>query len=172
MLALMAVIPLYLKERADRIRYEGNYDTVVNDKENAEILHKGELLKYHKGLDSLAKVLGVRSKTLGSVFEVQINYKDSNLLIPVAVKYNVYDTIPVYANKYMVSKPCYDLELISINDTIREKLTLHDKLTGFLHWERPHKIWFVRWGRKQYFLKLHSECRNDTIKVNKLIIFQ
>lgn len=171
-LLLLAAGSLYLKERSERIRFEDNYETVVKDKERAEILHKGELKECYTEIDTLRKKLNIRDKTIEVVYQTEVNYKDSNLLIPVPVKFNVYDTIPVFAKKYSVKKPCYDLELLNINDTIIERLHYHNKYTGFLHRERPHKFWFVRWGSWEYFLKLYSHCENDTIGVDKLILYK
>jgi hypothetical protein len=156
------------REIAEKQRYKANYEAVVNDKKNAEILQANEISKYHKDLDSLRKILGIREKTVQTIFETKINYIDEQLLIP------VYDTIPYFdtvriVKSYSISKPCYDLQLTSINDTISEKLSIHDKFTGFLYWERPHKFWFIRWGVKQYFMKIQSECMGEIIP-DKLII--
>ena len=166
---------LYFNERNERKRFEANYDTVVNEKKNAEILHTNEIEKFHKDIDSLMTASGIREKTVKTVFQTKINYIDEEVLVP------VYDTIPVFAStastslsdrivkNYSISKPCYDLQLTSVNDTISEKLSLHDKFTGFLYWERPHKFWFVRWGAKQYFMKIKSECMGEIIP-EKLIV--
>ncbi len=159
---------LYFNERSERKRFEANYDTVVNDKKNAEILQTNEIAKFHKDIDSLREASGIREKTVKTVFQTKYTFTNEEILVP------VYDTIPYFdtvrtVKNYMISKPCYDLQLTSINDTISEKLTIHDKLTGFLYWERPHKFWFIRWGAKQYFMKIRSECMGEIIP-DKLII--
>ncbi|MCX6232621.1 MAG: hypothetical protein NTZ33_13880 [Bacteroidetes bacterium] len=169
-LSLLFIGSLYMlkKEYDEKIRFKDNYDTVVNDANNAEILHTNEIKAFHKEIDSLRDASGIREKTVNVAFQTKYNYKDSTLLIPVIDTIHIKDTIKIVKN-YHISKPCYDLSLQSINDTITENLQLHDKLTGFLYWERPHKFLFIRWGAKKYYLKILSEC-NGIIIPDKLII--
>lgn len=169
-LIIAGLLSLSFYLRNEIIRFEGNYDKVVNDKESAEILHKGELKKYHAAMDSIAKKYGVRDKTVKVVFQTKYIYKDSAVILPFYEYKTFVDTIPLWYKEYRIDKPCYSLSIKQVNDTISEKLQFHNIFTGILHWERPHKFWFIRWGAKEYFLKLHSNCDNDTVKVGKLII--
>jgi len=169
-LIISGVSELYFSERSERKRFEANYDTVVNDKKDAEILHTTEVKKFYKKLDSLRATKGIREKTVKTVFETKINYIDEEVLIPIYDTIPYFDTIRIVKN-YSITKPCYELQLSSINDTILEKLTIHDKLIGFLFWERPYKFLFVRWGSKQYRMKIQSECMGEIIP-EKLIIIE
>lgn len=161
---------LYHFEKIERKRFMNNYDILVNDVNKAEVLHSYEIDKYYRSIDSLRNVIGsIRQKTVSTIFQTKYNYKDSILLYPILDTIRINDTIKIlktYTNK----TKCFDLILIQENDTIKEFLEFKDELTGFLHWERPHRFWFIRWGAKEYFLKLYSACKNDTVKINKLIL--
>jgi hypothetical protein len=151
------------------IRIKSNYDNLVLENDAAQIIHTGENYRNKKELDSLAKLLDIRLKTIKTIFQTKYNYKDSIFLVPFYQNEIVYDTVPV-PKQYIHRGDCYDLSLVADKDTIYSELTLHDDITGYLHWERPHKFWFIHWGRKEYFLKVHSECLKDTLKIDNLII--
>jgi len=157
----------------EKQRFESNYNVSVNNLQQAEILHKGELEIYHKDIDSLGNALNIRDKTIETVWQTKYNYKDSAFLVPVYKDSLLlrYDTVRSRV-AYSISKPCYDLTLNMYNDSIQENLSFHDQFTGFVHWERPHKFLFIHYGAKQYFMKLYSDCQKDTVKVDKLILIQ
>ncbi len=171
-----------ISNRNEKVRYESNYNTVVNDKQQAEILHNGELAIYHKDIDSLGNAIGIRDKTIQSIWQTVINYK-AQLNIKVNKRDTGYYYVPVpkdsilYTNitlpRYFTEhKPCYDINFYATDDSLGATVDYHNQFTGFIHWERPHKFWFIHWGAKQYFMKLYSDCQKDTIRVDKLILMQ
>ena len=170
--SLFAAIKSCKENLNEKLRFQSNYNTNVNDLQQAVILHKGELAKYYYQLDSLSKIIPrLRTKTIQTVWQTKYNYKDSTLF-DLRIKDSI-NFITVTLPKILsINKPCYDLQLKFEPDTINALLDYHDQLTGFLHWERLHKFWFIRWGVKQYYLKLYSGCQNDTLKVDKLIIIE
>lgn len=155
--------------RSEMNRFENNYNVTVNSLNNAEILNANEVKTYHYSLDSLRKELDIRRKTVTNIFVTKYNYRDSVRLIPELVINQVNDTNYI-AKEYSFKSDCYDLNIYNSNDTLLHYINWHDKLTGFLYWERKHRLWFIRWGSKQYFIKLYSDCQKDTIKVEKLIL--
>lgn len=160
------------KQIAEKNRLQNNYNVLALNKDIAERLYKNEVKLYYYSIDSLRKALNVRSKTVQTIFKTVVKYSDStNFVFKDSLIY-VNDTIPIYVKTKHISKPCYDLFLTNNNDTITSILNYHDTFTGFLHWDRPHKFLFFRWGAKEYYLKLYSDCQKDTIKVDKLIIIE
>lgn len=160
------------KQIADRKRLQNNYDVLALNKDNAERLYKNEVKLYYYSIDSLRNELNIRKKTVQTIFKTVVKYYDStNFVFKDSLIY-VNDTIPIYIKTKHISKPCYDLYLTNNNDTITSILNYHDTFTGFLHWERKYKWWFIHYGPKEYYLKLYSQCKMDTIKVDKLIMIE
>lgn len=157
----------YFKSESER--KQNNIEQLQGDSNKAIIIHKGELKQYEAKIDSLRAELGIRPKTIKTIFKTAYLYSDSTILVPVYISETIYDTIPV-PKEYNIKSNCYDLTLVNTNDTILSFLNWHDHLTGFIHWERPHKFWFIRWGAKEYHMQLYSDCQKDTIKIDKLII--
>lgn len=160
----------YYKSEVERL--QNNYDVLALNKDNAEVYHKNEVKKYYSSIDSLRKALNVREKTVQVVFKTKYNYKDSTMFNFKDSTIYVNDTIPFFIKTKHIQKPCYDLHLYNVNDTITSILNYHNVFTGIFHWEFPHKFLFIRWGKKEYYLKLYSECQKDTIKVDKLIMIK
>jgi hypothetical protein len=154
------------KQIAERKRLQSNYDVLALNKDNAERLYKNEVKLYYYSIDSLRKALNVRGKTVQTIFKTvvsfldSVNFKDSTI--------TTIDTIPYLTTDRVIKQPCYDLYLYENH----EILNYHDVFTGFLHWDRPHRFLFIRWGAKEYYLKLYSDCQKDTIKVDKLIMIE
>lgn len=169
--SLFAAIKSCKENKAEKQRFESNYNNVVNNNSAVEVLHSDEVATYYYLIDSLRKQLNIREKTVNTIWVTKYNYKDSTLL-DIRIKDSI-NYILVYLPKEInINKPCYDLNLKFEKDTINTIIAYHDQLTGFLHWERPHKFLFIRWGTKEYFLKLYSGCKKDTIKVDKLILIE
>ena len=160
----------HYKKKVNRI--QNNYDVLALNKDNAERLYKNEVKLYYYSIDSLRNELNIRKKTVQTIFKTVVKYYDStNFVFKDSTIYKN-DTIPIYIKSKHISKPCYDLYLTNNNDTITSILNYHDTFTGFLHWERKYKWWFIRYGSKEYYLKLYSQCQMDTIKVDKLIMVE
>lgn len=147
-------------------RIQNNYDVLALNKDNAERLYKNEIKTYYYSIDSLRKALNIRSKTVQTIFKTVVSFRDSVNFKDSTV--TILDTIPYLTTEKLIKQPCYDLYLYENH----ELLNYHDVFTGFLHLERPHKFWFIRWGDWQTYLKLYSQCQMDTIKVDKLIMVE
>ncbi|HEY5587564.1 MAG TPA: DUF6549 family protein [Candidatus Paceibacterota bacterium] len=150
-------------------RNASNWNIEATGKDQAIFIKNGELKQNYATLDSLRQVLGIRAKTIVTVFKTSYTYKDSTLLIPVIDNITYYDTIPIN-KQYEIKTACYDLSIIKDGDSVYSVMNWHDELTGFLSWERLHKIWFIHFGKKIYTLKIQSECQGKLIPVEKLII--
>ena len=162
------LIGLIFYFQKEYVRIKNNYDVLALNKDNAERLHKSEIKLYYYSIDSLRKALNVRSKTVQTIFKTvviyrdSVNYKDSTIMV------QVLDTVPYMTTDKLIKRPCYDLYLYQDYEILKYK----DTFTGFLHWERKFKLWFIHYGPKQYYLKLYSTCQSDTIKVDKLIMIE
>ena len=163
---------LYKKELKEKQRIENNLNIVTNNLNEAIFLHNTELNKYFKQIDSLRSALKIRSKEVQTVFVTKYNYKDSTIILPYKDTIIIKDTLTYTLKEYNIARQCYSLKIKQTGDTIAEQLDYRDKLTGFLYWERPYKFLFIRWGRKQYRLKIASECSNKIFTPEKLIISQ
>lgn len=147
-------------------RLQNNYDVLALNKDNSERLYKNEVKLYYYTIDSLRKALNVRGKTVQTIFKTVVSFRDSVNFKDSTI--TILDTIPYLTTDRVIKQPCYDLYLYENH----ELLNYHDTFTGFLHWERKYKWWFIRWGAKEYYLKLYSDCQKDTIKVDKLIMIE
>jgi hypothetical protein len=147
-------------------RLQNNYDVLALNKDNAERLYKNEVKLYYYSIDSLRKALNVRGKTVQTIFKTVVSFRDSVNFKDSTI--TILDTIPYLTTDRVIKKPCYDLYLYENH----ELLNYHDVFTGFLHWERKYKLWFIHYGHKEYYLKLYSQCQMDTIKVDKLIMVE
>jgi len=163
-------------------RFKNNYEVVNGNLQKALILKTGELKQAEPKIDSLSKLLGIRDKTIQSIFQTKYNYNSnfnipgkrydtSFVKIPVLKDSILYSTITI-PKEFTINKSCYDINFIANDDTIDATLQFHDQLTGFINWERPHKFLFFYWGDKKYFMKIYSACRKDTVSVDKFIIIQ
>lgn len=147
-------------------RLQNNYDVLALNKDNAERLYLSEIKTYYYSTDSLRKALNIRPKTVKTIFKTVVSFRDSVNFKDSII--TILDTIPYLTTEKLIKQPCYDLYLYENH----ELLNYHDVFTGFLHWERPHKFLFIRWGTKEYYLKIYSQCQMDTIKVDKLIMVE
>lgn len=154
------------KQIAERKRLQNNYDVLALNKDNAERLYKNEVKLYYYTIDSLRKALNVRGKTVQTIFKTVVSFRDSVNFKDSLI--TILDTIPYLTTDRVIKQPCYDLYLYENHDL----LNYHDVFTGFLHWERKYKWWFIHYGKKEYYLKLYSQCQMDTIKVDKLIMIE
>lgn len=168
LLFIMAIILLF-KYKNDAARWENNFNKEVFNLNNAQILHNGEVAIYHHDLDSIRKLVDIRQKTVQVIYQTKLNYKDS-FVIQTNLKDSINYVTVTIPKVFSIEKPCFNVLITADSDSIQAEINMHDELTGFLHWERPNRFLFIRWGAKQYFMKLHSACKNDTIHVNKLII--
>ena len=160
----------YYKKEVNRL--QNNYDVLALNKDNAERLYLSDIKTYYYSIDSLRNELNIRKKTVQTIFKTVVKYYDSTNFVFKDSFIYINDTIPIYIKTKHISKPCYDLYLSNVNDTITSILNYHDTFTGFLHWERKYKWWFIHYGSKEYYLKLYSQCQMDTIKVDKLIMIE
>lgn len=168
---LLLISSLYLNYylNKENKRNAANWATEAAGKDQAIFIKNGELKDNYAQLDSLRKVLGIRAKTVVTVFKTSYIYKDSTLLIPVIDNQTYYDTININ-RQYSIKGSCYDLDIIKNGDSIYSLLNYHDSMIGYLYKERPHKFLFIRWGAWIYQLKIQSECQNKLINVDKLIM--
>ena len=174
-LLLISSISTAIYFRKQFKRMASNFQIANSNLQKAFILHKNELSDNFKQIDSLRKELGIRSKTVQTVFQTKYNYRDS-LLYLISDSLRIKDSIN-YINitiprHFTLNKNCYSFSFDKVKDSLQCSFEYHDVLTGLLHWERPHKFLFIHWGPKEYFLKLYSECQKDTMKVDKLILIQ
>lgn len=168
---LLLISSLYLNYylNKENKRNAANWATEAAGKDQAIFIKNGELKDNYAQLDSLREVLGIRAKTVVTVFKTSYIYKDSTLLIPVIDNQTYYDTISIN-KQYQIKTPCYNLDIMKSGDSVYSVLNWHDSMTGFVSWERLHKIWFIHYGKKIYTLKLQSGCQDKLIPVDKLII--
>ena len=163
------------KLKAEILRVQtNNFQLMAENRDNVNLTLSFKEFKASMStkIDSILKVAEIASKAVKTVTTINNYYIDSSKTIirpdPVISKTDT--TYP-----FIDIKDCFSVKgfMQVVND--RPELTIQERkfdneINVIVHNKRPHKFWFIRWGRWQHFLKLYSECEKDTIKVDKLII--
>jgi hypothetical protein len=118
---------------------------------------------YHKE-DSIAKIVGIKPNQIQQVIVNNYHYKDStNTYIPYV------DTTKRDTLKFIAPLKCMKVEgYVVKSGVVFTKEEFNDKLHTFLYKKYDHKFLFFKWG-KYIDAKVYSECKHDTIAVEKNI---
>ena len=157
---------LYKSEREDRIRYNNNMISLIEDKSRQQVLTVNELKRLYPKYDSLAKELKIKTKFITNVIETRYNFKDTLLTTTIISKDSLSEK-----SYFNLKEKCYNLSGYIKSDSISfTKKEFNDKLTTFLYkdWEKKY-LWGLIKLRPFYNVKVWSECMKDTIEVENNI---
>jgi hypothetical protein len=161
-LMLIAFSVIYFNERATRKLAESNFSAAVKHHDvQIELTKRQAEQLYGKQIDSLAEQLSIKPKQITQYIKGDIQYRDTGSVKIIA---RPGDTVLVYPDSItgMISKPCYDLSLLLYKGKFYEQLDYHDVISSVIYRERPHKIWFIKYGRWRYRGAIYSNCRDTT----------
>lgn len=157
---------LYKSEREDRIRYNNNMISLIEDKNRQQILTVNELKRLYPKYDSLAKELKIKTKHITNVIETRYDFKDTLITSTIIKKDSLSEK-----SYFNLKEKCYNLSGYIKSDSISfTKKEFNDKLTTFLYkdWEKKY-LWGLIKLRPYYNIKVWSECMRDTIGVENNI---
>lgn len=174
-LIIVGLIETLSKIKQDRDRINSNYSQLVdslNDhKAYALTLEELRQLDEFK-IDSLTQALQVRPKTVTKVIKETITLIDT-VTQPVYVEVN-----PVNFSSWIIrdsilgrnNTVCmrYSGEATLIDSTLyfdRTGYSSQDNMVSVYNWERKHKFWFIRYGKKIYHSHVTSDCGKSTSTV-------
>ena len=162
---IAGVVYLWMVDRknlADNVdRLSRNQDAILlRQSEQVELTQREFKRLYYKE-DSIAQLVGIKPKQLQQVIVNNYHYKDTSIVQFPTIKSG--DTI-----KFVKPIGCLKVEGYVLRDSISfTKPEFNDKLHTFLYGKRPHKFLFIKWGKWIIDAKTYSECKNDTIQVEK-----
>lgn len=149
------------KHKADSHRYENNYQQAYNGYQSIYRVNKINLKRYHKNMDSLRKLIGLRIKDVHNTERIIYRYRESTP-----------DTIDLHENDILFTDPVefdffYTKECLNITgqviDTILifDEINFTDSINIIAYQKRPHRFWFIRWGKPTHHIKGWSNCSDS-----------
>lgn len=124
-----------------------------------------------KKVDSLLKVAQIALKQVKTVIITNNYYIDSSKTIirPEPVISKIDTTFP-----FIDIKDCFTIGgYMKVRDDRPElvinKREFKNEITTIGYEKRPHKFWFIRWGKKQTFIESSSDCGETTVKQINII---
>lgn len=163
-----------IKNQKDTIaRLESNQVTLLTNTKNEIIaLTKKEFKEtMPKLLDSTLTAKGIKPGQVQDVTYVNNHYYnyDTTIITPPAVITSK-DTIYPFID----TKDCFTIggymRLLSGEPTLNiTKRDYADSTTIIGFWDRPHKFWFVKWGRKQIDIESSSTCGDTKVQRIKIV---
>lgn len=119
---------------------------------------------YGNTIDSLARELGIKPKQITKYLKAEIRYIDTGSVVIIPPKH---DTVLVYPDSLTshYTGDCYTLDMLLYKGIWSHKLDYRDDIIPVFFKERPHKFWFIRYGRWRYRCEILSMCSDSTIKV-------
>lgn len=73
----------------------------------------------------------------------------------------IHDTIPVQYTEYRDKWIHFQQAIVT--DSAYTRITVQDSISIVQSWERPHKFWFIRYGRKKHFQTIKNFNPYSTI---------
>lgn len=113
-------------------------------------------LFYKKGFDSICHEYGIQKKQLDNVLQENVSATG-----------NITGDIKKVGKNYEVPlEDCFfhgTAKIDSSVSVIELNYTANVRLHGVRYWERPHHIWFIKWGMPIFKDDLHTDCENVVI---------
>ncbi len=171
-IAIVGLVETLSKVKQDRDRIYSNYGQLLDSlNDHRTYIMTLEELKKMDGfkIDSLTRELKVRPKTVTRIIKETITVVDT-VREPVYVEVNpvnfsswiLRDSIMGRNNTVCMK---YTGEAMLIDSTLyfdRIGYYSNDNIVRMYNWERKHKFWFIRFGKKIYHSHVSSDCGKST----------
>lgn len=132
-------------------------------------LTKKEFRKYDRDtlLNMLMDSLELKTKNIISTINHKYHY------IYDTTVYLVVDTLKPTIKKFGVKfNDCISVYgFVDTNSITFDSIPVNYNATTIYYWERPHKFWFIKYGRKQYFSDTKNNCTGES-KVQQITIIK
>lgn len=161
------------KNKAEAKRQESNYEAKFSENQKtiqAQKLTLKEMEEYYaEDIKKLRDSLGVKPK---QVVKYQYLSTERKVTDTVTIHDTIIQSQPFFVANY--SDFCADASFLWIDgdSTGTFHVTTRNKIYVVDYWERNKLLGvkvFPRWGRKQFFIDVISECSGDTILENRRI---
>jgi hypothetical protein len=157
------------KLKADKFRLEYNQSQLLS--ENSRTIQLELSLKEFKAsisrkIDSILKVAEIASKQVKTITEIHNYYIDSSkTVIQPAPVISKNDTIYPFSDM----KGCIGIEGFLMSKKNIPSLTLTKRVySGDIaligYWQRPHRFWFIKYGKKENTIQAFPECGEVIVK--------
>ena len=145
--------------------------------------NRKELSVTHKAvIKKVAKSAGIKEKQIDNSFSAKV--EASGLVGGDLRKVNP-EEVPLYQSE-TIEMPALMYEATITGDSFLHGTAVIDsnfthvylqyyanlKIRGTMYWERPHKFWFIKWGRPIFKQDLSTDCKNvfiDSIQAIKVV---
>jgi hypothetical protein len=162
------------EQKAEITRVQGNNLQLMS--ENRDNINLQLTLREFKQsmstkIDSILKVAEIASKQVKTVTITNTYYIDSSKTIirpePVISKNDT--TYP-----FIDTKDCFIIGGFMKVVNERPELVINrrefkNEVTLIGYEKRPHKFWFIRWGKKEYFISNSSDCGKSEVKQIQIV---
>jgi|ERR1700761_570913 len=113
-------------------------------------------LFYKKGFDSICREYGIQKKQLDNVMQEKL-----------AATGDITSDIQKAGKNYVVPlDDCFFHGTAEIDSNVTKIHLLYKssvRLSGVRYWQRPHHIWFIKWGMPVFKDDLHTDCENVVV---------
>ncbi len=134
-------------------------------------LLRSDFKRYYHKEDSIASLIGIKSKEIHQVIVNNYHYKDSTTIIVPLKKDSIYTTNDTL--KFIAPLGCMEVtgNVIKSKDIIEFKdRKFNDKLHTFLYQSYDHRFLGFLWKVGKYMnVKTYSECLKDTVSIERNI---
>ena len=146
--------------KADNTRLHQNQSLLMSDNIVIKNLRLKEIeisdqLRHER--DSIAEALKIKPKQVEKIIYITTTQTDT-----------VVKNVPIYVTgqdtwKIKDSGKCFvwQADVFLTNDSLNVNRTLfsyHNKIVHTFYRERPHKFWFIHWGKWQNIQKIDAKC--------------
>ena len=164
-----------LNNKANAIKWEQNYEALkVNNAEQIQY-STAQFKEYEFKLDSLAKVLGIKSKQIKTVIVTKYSI-DYDTFVQTKLIYDT--TLNHFDFSFNEPNNCYliegnakgNIEQINLTNVVN-----NDIITTYLYDSRGYFFFNLIpkfWQKHLITAKVYSECKNDTISISKNILIK
>jgi hypothetical protein len=160
--------------KADKVRLERNQEALLmenRDNYQLELSLKEFKSTMSKKIDSILKVAEIASKQVKTVTEIHNYYIDSSKTViqPAPVISKTDTTYPFTDTKGCIGIEGYLMSKKNIPSLTITKKTYSGDIALIGYWQRPHKIWFIKYGKKENTIQAFPECGTAIIKQIEII---
>jgi hypothetical protein len=150
---------------ADNFRLEGNQFALMSDARQQTNLYLNEKEvtgRMKKERDSLAKSLNIKPRQLQKIIYIDNSTHDT-IKVPVLTTFVSKNWAIKDSTRCLKLRYNAKLEGDSLKTT-RELLEYDNQITQTFYKQRPHKLFFIKFGRWKYLQKISSDCGDTEIK--------
>jgi hypothetical protein len=175
LIILLAVAFLCLRwgwhQKAEKQRYKSSLEAEVLYRDQEKNLNIAEAKHLYKIIDTLQKKMNLRDKEIQRVIQYEIIYRDTG---STKITQRPGDTVLIYPDSITgrIEKKCYTMDILLYQNNFYGELSYRDEYSVILYRNRPHKFWFIHYGKWKYKAALYSQCQDSIYQSFNNIVIQ